>query len=259
MPLAMRAVRALKDNYAYVLRDEATGRTAAIDPSEAEPVRRALADLGWDPLHAILCTHHHWDHVGGNLDLAEDMRCEVVCSDYDRGRVPGATRGLSDGESFALGESSLRAIAIPGHTLGHMALWSAADDVAFCGDSLFAMGAGRLFEGTAEQLRASLARLASLPRATQMAYGHEYADNNAAFAQSLAGGPGKDEAVDERRTVLRDELARGGHGTFRPLAEELETNPFFRVEKAAYRRAVGLGAVSAAEAFAELRRRRDAW
>ena len=265
-PLALdvRPIPLLADNYAYLLRDEATGTLAALDPSAAPAVERALAESGWSGgLALILCTHHHWDHVGGNLELQAKHGCDVVCSAHDLARVPGATRGRLDGESVAVGESVLTAIAIPGHTLGHTAYYLAPKcdqpPALFSGDTLFAFGAGRLFEGTPEQLRASLGRIAHLPDDTRLYFGHEYAERNHAFARSLVVEGKADEALEARWARLRERLTAGLPGVPASLSEEKSTNPFFRVEDPAFRERIGLAHLDAQAAFTELRVRRDAW
>ena len=257
MGLDVVPVPALKDNYVYLLRDRETGATAAVDPGDAAPAIEALEKQGWAPLSIVLCTHHHWDHVNGNLALAERYGCEIACSryDFDRARVPGATRAIGDRDRIELGNSSFVGVSIPGHTLGHIAYWSQTDAAAFCGDTLFAFGAGRLFEGTADQLKASLAKIAALPSTTRVYYGHEYAARNAEFALSLA----RDEATEKRFAEIQANLARGEFATPGLLADELATNPFFRVDDAAYRERAGLGSFTASHAFAELRARRDRW
>lgn len=255
MALEIRPVRALKDNYIYLLRDSATGQTAAVDPGDAAPVIDALESAGWAPLSAILCTHHHWDHVDGNQELVSRYQCRVVCSAVDRTRVPGATESLGDGKNSALGSTPFQALAIPGHTLGHTAFWFAEEKALFCGDTLFAFGAGRLFEGTHQQLRASLARIARLPGDTKVYYGHEYAATNFRFAQSVL-----DEApARERWTRMERALAAGELGTPGFLSEELATNPFFRVESEGYRAAAGMAELSAEHAFRDVRERRNGW
>jgi hydroxyacylglutathione hydrolase len=193
--------------------------------------------------------------VGGNLELKAAGAHEIVCSEFDRDRVPGATRFLRDGESAELGGVRLLAIAIPGHTLGHTAFFDPESASLFCGDTLFAFGAGRLFEGTAEQLRSSLAQIANRPGDTRLYFGHEYAARNAAFAQATVADP----ETQARAAAIAERLSLGEHGVPVPLADELRTNPFFRIEDPTYRARAGLAEMTALEAFTELRRRRDSW
>ncbi len=138
------------------------GACAAVDPAVAGPVLRALDALGWRLSH-ILNTHHHHDHVGGNLELKRVTGCTIVGNAADAARIPGIDMRLNDGDTFALGESTAKVIAVSGHTIGHIAYWFADDDVLFCGDTLFALGCGRLFEGTPSQMWRSLSALRALP------------------------------------------------------------------------------------------------
>lgn len=255
MTIEIHTLCVLKDNYCYLLRDVSSGFVAVVDPGEASPIVAALDKRDWQ-LDAVLCTHHHHDHVGGNAELKLLYDCEIVCSTYDLKRVPKATIGLDDGESFSLGLTQVTAIAIPGHTLGHTAFYIKESDAVFCGDTLFAFGAGRLFEGDAAQLRSSLAKLAALPAQTQAYYGHEYAENNAHFAENLGNA---EPALAKRAAEIRTRLRAGLMATPGLIGEELATNPFFRVEDPIWRVRYGFNEHDAASAFAELRRQRDAF
>jgi len=226
-------VPALKDNYSYILAREGSDRALAIDPSEEAPVAKALAANSLK-LDVIVNTHHHPDHVGGNLALARTFSAHVYCSTTDLTRVPGATRGLADGEIVGFDGLKFRVLAIPGHTQGQIALFFAdgvttdggrAGPAVFVGDTLFAMGCGRLFEGTPEQMWMSLGRLARLPRETRLFFGHEYTERNAAFAKALEP---QNTLIDKRLEAARAALSGGPVVPPPTLAEELEVNPFLR-------------------------------
>src|SRR3982750_3957982 len=173
------AVPAFADNYIWLVRDEASGETAVVDPGDAA---RALAEAerrGWR-VNQGWNNPHHWDHSGGNLAMKEATDCTV--SGPAAENIPGRDVALSEGSVLRIGDHVGRVIEIPGHTLGHVALVLEQDRIAFVGDTLFAMGCGRLFEGTAEQMYSSLQRIAELPDDTALYCGHEYTLANARFA-----------------------------------------------------------------------------
>ena len=235
----------LSDNYAYLVVDERAGHVSVVDASESKPVLDAIAARGL-PLHAILCTHHHLDHVGGNEDV---LRAHPGAAVYgyrsDAARIPGVTRLVDDRERFALGSLEIVAHHVPGHTTGAVtyvvrdpaepraAAW------AFTGDTLFLGGCGRLLEGTAQMMHRSLNHvLANLPPATRIGCGHEYTASNLRFAAHV------EPANAEIAARVADVAAVRATGTPTvpgTLAQELATNPFLRVEVPAVREHVGLG------------------
>ena len=160
-------VPCLSDNYAYLIRDGAL--CAVVDPSEPEPVKRALAAKGWTLTH-ILNTHHHFDHTGGNLPLKDEFGAEVVGPGNDRARIPGIDVGVGEDAPWRFGDHAVRILEIPAHTRGHIAF--VFDGAAFTGDTLFAMGCGRLFEGTPEMMWDSLSKLMRIPDDTKIYCGH---------------------------------------------------------------------------------------
>jgi hydroxyacylglutathione hydrolase len=224
-----------------------------VDPAEAPPVLNALEDRGWQ-LSLVLNTHHHWDHVGGNLALKARTGCRIVGSTYDRDRIPGIDLAVEEGETVDLGGVSASVMSVPGHTLGHLAYWFAEDDALFCGDTLFALGCGRLFEGTAEQMWTSLSKIRVLPEATRVYCAHEYTQANARFAITIEPA---NAALAARKAVVDNLRDRGRATVPSTLADELETNPFLRPESLLIRQALGLQAATDAEVFAEVRRRKD--
>ncbi|MBM4200847.1 MAG: hydroxyacylglutathione hydrolase [Gammaproteobacteria bacterium] len=243
----------LTDNYVYLLHDPCSGATAAVDPAVAEPVLRALDERGWR-LSQVLNTHHHSDHVGGNLSLKERTGCEIVGSWHDRGRIPGIDRTVGEGDTVHLGEASASVLDVPGHTLGHIAYWFAEDHALFCGDTLFALGCGRLFEGSAEDMWRSLGKLRGLPAATRVYCAHEYTQANARFAVTVE--PQNRALAD--RVLHVDQLRRCGSPTVpSTLGEELATNPFLRADDASLKARLGMAAAGDVSVFAEIRRRKD--
>lgn len=249
----------LADNYAYLAIDDASGIAGVVDVAEAGPVVEAAAREGVR-LAAILSTHHHFDHVGGNEELLAILGGGVEVFGYagDRERIPGLTRGLDDGEEFLLGSLAARAIFIPAHTRGHLAYHFPVEKVVFTGDTLFAGGCGRLFEGDAPQMMASLSRLASLPDDTRVYCGHEYTARNLEFAAELE--PGSQVLAARRREVAR--LRADGRPTVpTTIAVEKATNPFLRWNSPELVRSV-LGRVPGtatddASVFAATRRLKD--
>ena len=165
MPLEIVTIPCRSDNYAYLLRDTATGRVGLVDAPEAEPIRMELARRGWG-LYLILITHHHDDHIAGVDALRGEFGAAVVGAAADRARLPALDKAVADGDRVALGESTGTVFEVPGHTIGHVAYHFPASHALFSADSLMVMGCGRLFEGTAEQMWRSLARLAALPPET---------------------------------------------------------------------------------------------
>ena len=212
----------LRDNYGYLLVCEKTKQAAVVDPSEAEPVLRRI-EAESVPLQAILNTHHHRDHTGGNEGILAKHRVDVYGHKSDAGRIPGLTRGVDDGDDIQIGEMKGKVLFIPGHTTGHVAFLF--DNNLFCGDTLFTAGCGRLFEGTPEQMHASLKKLMTLPDNTKVYCGHEYTESNLRFAMSVEPKNPKLVSRFERVQGLR---ARGTSTVPSTLEEEKQTNPFLR-------------------------------
>jgi len=222
-------VPCLTDNYAYVLLAPGSKRAVVVDPTEAEPVERALKELGVT-LGAILATHHHLDHVGGNSALVSRFPgTQVFGYVSDRGRIPEQTEFLEHGAAVDVEGLSFRALHIPGHTLGALAY--VGEGAAFTGDTLFAGGCGRLFEGTPAQMYQSLnVTLAALPDATLVYCGHEYTASNLRFAAHMEP---ENRAVTAKAARVAEQRARGEATVPSTLAEEKATNPFMRVDSPA--------------------------
>ncbi len=247
------------DNYAYLWVCEKTGLAAVVDPSEAAPVLQAVEAEGVT-IAAIWNTHHHFDHVGGNEEiLAKFSECEVVGHESDSGRIPGQTVFAADGDEVRLGEE-LRATVIfnPGHTLGAISFWSQAHGVVFTGDTLFAAGCGRTFEGDAEMMHASLSRLAQLPPETSVYCGHEYTEANLRFA---AAAEPSNTAIAERQKEVAALRALGRDSMGFSISEELATNVFLRTQeeevRSAAKREEDVEGTSGADVFGGLRAWKD--
>ncbi len=253
--LTILQVPVLSDNYAYVVHDEDRGATAVIDPSEAKPVLAVLRQRGWTVTH-VFNTHHHHDHVGGNLELARATGCAIVGSRVDAERIPGLGMPVGDGDTCSVGRMRFTMLHIPGHTRGHLALWLQETQAVFTGDTLFTLGCGRVFEGTPEQMWASLCRLRGLPESTRVYCGHEYTQKNAAFALTIEPRNEALRARADRTNALR---AKGKPTIPSLIGEERRTNPFLRCDEASIQQSVGLDGADPVTVFAEIRRRKDAW
>ncbi len=249
--LAIEIVPCLKDNYAYLVHDAAAGLTAIVDPSEPDPVDAALARHGWTLTH-ILNTHHHFDHTGGNIPLKEKHGAKVVGPKKDAERIAGIDEGVEESTGWTFGARAIPVLEIPAHTRAHIAF--VFDDAVFTGDTLFALGCGRLFEGTPAMMWASLSKLMALPDATRVYCGHEYTQSNGRFALTLEPG----NAALVQRTKEVDAL-RARHAPTVPSTIGLEkaTNPFLRPDSQEIRRSLGLIHADDVEVFAEMRKRKD--
>jgi hydroxyacylglutathione hydrolase len=243
------------DNFGVLIHDPASGLTAAIDAPEEAPIRARLAAKGWH-LDAIFTTHHHGDHVEGNLGLKADFGCQITGPAAEADRSPGIDRRVAGGDTLMFGDIEFRVIDTPGHTLGHVSYWLQGEAIAFTADTLFAMGCGRVFEGTPEMMYASLEKLRALPDETVVYCGHEYTETNARFA--LTVDPDNPELHYRYEAVKR--LVAAGRPTLpTTIALEKQTNPYFRVDDPAIRKRLGMEQAAPAAVFAEIRKRKDAF
>jgi hydroxyacylglutathione hydrolase len=246
-------IACLADNYAYAVVSEGNDQAVVVDPSEPGPVVDCLERLGLR-LGGLLLTHHHWDHVGGIGGLLKRYGdLPVVAHKTDAAHVGDVTQHVVDAQHFELAGLAFDVLHVPGHTLGAVAYrWQ---NCVFTGDTLFIAGCGRLFEGTAAQMYASLNKFAALPPSTQVYCGHEYALRNLAFARAIE--------PDNAEVLARIELVQQRRSAGEPsvpstMADELRTNPFLRCDREDFRARVASSAsLQGAVLFAEIRRRRD--
>ena len=253
--LNIHLVPCLNDNYAYLVHETATNAVAVVDPSEAAPVFAALQKHGLKLTH-ILNTHHHFDHTGGNLELKEKTGAKIIGPKADAERIPGLDVGLGEGDTLEFGKTKARVFDIPAHTRGHIAFWFETDKAVFTGDTMFAMGCGRLFEGTPQQMWTSLSKLAALPKDTRVYCGHEYTQSNGRFALTLEPN---NQALKTRMAEVDRLRAQGLPTIPSTIGVELETNPFLRPASAELQKSVGVDASDLVAVFAVTRRRKDSF
>jgi hydroxyacylglutathione hydrolase len=251
--LTIHLVPCLKDNYAYLVHEPSTTAVGIVDPSEAAPVFAAL-DRHKLKLTHILNTHHHFDHTGGNLALKEKTGARIVGPRADRDRIPGIDEEVGEGDTWSLGQAKAKIFDIPAHTRGHIAFWFEADKAVFTGDTMFAMGCGRLFEGTPAQMWSSLSKLAALPPDTRVYCGHEYTLSNGKFALTLEPG---NPALKRRMAEVERLRAENQPTIPSTIGLERETNPFLRPTSAELRKSLAMEKAELIDVFAETRRRKD--
>jgi hydroxyacylglutathione hydrolase len=229
-------IAALSDNYVWLVHDPASGDTMVVDPAEADPVLAAADARGWR-IGAIWNTHWHPDHTGGNAAIKAATGCTVVAPAAEASKIPTADLLVGEGDTVQIGAHIARVLEVPAHTAGHIAYHFAEDALVFVGDTLFAMGCGRLFEGTAEQMFANMQRLAQLPGETIVYCAHEYTQSNGRYA--LAAEPAN-AAIAARMAEVDRARAAGEPTVPTSIALEIATNPFLRarsIEELAERRA----------------------
>eukprot|EP00466_Bigelowiella_natans_P018855 jgi/Bigna1/58347/fgenesh1_pm.78_\ len=245
----------LSDNYAYLLHNSATGTIAIVDPSEAAPVRAELQMKNLGRIDYILNTHHHFDHIGGNIELKEEFGAKIIGPAADKERIPGIDEAYADGERFDMGGEEVVVLHTPGHTSGHCAFYLPRSAAVFTGDTLFSLGCGRLFEGTAAQMHESLNKISALPKETLVYCGHEYTQSNAKFALAVDSENGDLQKRNEEISQLRRKNTPTIPTT---IGLETATNPFLRIKDENLRKNLGVKAgASDEEVFAVLRTMKD--
>jgi hydroxyacylglutathione hydrolase len=243
----------LSDNYAVLIHDPEAGVTASIDAPDAKAILARLKAKDWKLTH-LLVTHHHGDHTGGNLQLKEATGCTIIGPKAEAERIPGIDREVAEGDVVAFGNFEIKVLETPGHTLGHVSYFIPAAKIAFVGDTLFAMGAGRIFEGNAEMMWKSLQKIMRLPSDTEIYCGHEYTQSNARFALTLE--PNNLALVNRAKEV--DRLREENKPTLPTrLDRELETNPFLRPNVTAIRAKLGMLYAPDWHVFAAIRERKN--
>jgi hydroxyacylglutathione hydrolase len=245
----------LADNYGYLLHDAASGATAAVDTPDAAEIAAQLDAMGWRLTH-ILNTHHHPDHAGGNLELKARTGCTIVGPRADAARIPGIDVAVGEGDVVELGAHSAAVFDTPGHTRGHIVYHFAAARAAFVGDTLFAMGCGRLFEGTPAQMWSSLQKILKWPDDTRIYCAHEYTQSNVRFALTVEPA---NRALQERAATVARLRAAGKATVPSTLGEERATNPFLRPQSRDLRTTIELDGAADVDVFARTRALKDAF
>jgi hydroxyacylglutathione hydrolase len=251
--LTVELIPALNDNYIYLVREEDTNTTAVVDPAESAPVIEALEERGWS-LDLILNTHHHADHIGGNEDLKRRYGARLIGPASETARIKGMDQTVAEGDVVEIGAQKGHVIETPGHTSGHIAFHFPDSAVLFSGDSLFALGCGRLFEGSAADMWAGLSKLMPLPDNTKVYCGHEYTASNARFAVTVDP---LNRTLEMRARDIADRRARREPTIPTTMAEERATNPFLRPDDPGIRHALDMADADALAVFTELRARKD--
>ena len=253
MPLEIVTIPCLSDNYAFLAHDAASGETALIDAPEAEPILAELSRRGWSLSHVLL-THHHFDHVDGLGDILAKHPARTVGAAADAHRLPPLDVQVNEGDTFSVGGEPVHVLDVSGHTVGHIAFHLPQSKAVFTADSLMALGCGRLFEGTADQMWTSLSKLAALPDETIVYSGHEYTQANGKFAETI-----EPENPDLQARIADIARARAADEPTVPssLALEKATNPFLRAAETGIQKNLGMQGSDPAKVFAEIRARKD--
>jgi hydroxyacylglutathione hydrolase len=253
MPIEIVTVPCLSDNYAYLVHDETSGATALVDAPEAAPILEALDSRGW-ALQDVWITHHHADHTQALAEILKQYPAKVRGAAADAHRLPPLDAAYADEDRFTFGGEKVCVMDVSGHTIGHIAYYLEDTHAVFSADSLMALGCGRLFEGTAEQMWASMNKFMALPPETLVFSGHEYTAANAKFALTI-----DPDNADLKARVAAVTKARLENVPTVPssMAEELATNPFLRAKDSAIRSILNKKEATDAEVFGEIRARKD--
>lgn len=253
MPMEIITVPCLSDNYAFLLRDEATGTVALVDAPDPAPIIAALDARGWT-LDAILLTHHHPDHIDGVPALVDRYGCTVTGAKADAYRLPALDRAVSEGESVTVGTCRGVVLDVSGHTVGHIAFHFPDEKAVFSADSLMALGCGRLFEGDGKMMWAAMQKFLAMPDDTVLCSGHEYTASNANFALSIEPA---NAALVARAAQIVETRKAGGFTVPSMLGEEKATNPFLRAHLPEMKAVLGMDGAEDWAVFTDIRTRKD--
>jgi len=243
----------LNDNYIYLIHEPVSQKTAVVDPAICQPVLDTLKQKGWT-LDYIFNTHHHNDHIGANLELKAATQCQIIAAEADQNRIPDIDITVKEGDIFSLGNENIKVIETPGHTIGHIVFYLKNSNLLFCGDTLFSMGCGRLFEGSAEQMWNSLQKIKALPKETSIYCTHEYTQANGKFALTIE----PDNQELQKRIQQVKQLREENKPTIpTTLALELKTNPFLRDDNSAIQQTLNMTNKPLHQVFSKVRDLKD--
>jgi hydroxyacylglutathione hydrolase len=253
--LAIEIVSCLQDNYSFIIHDTETNTVAVVDPSEFEPVSNFI-EKKLKKIDYIFNTHHHFDHIAGNLDLKKKYKAKIVGSKKDQMRIPGIDIKLSNNESFKLGNIEFKIFYIPGHTSGHICFYSKNEKIIFTGDTLFSLGCGRVFEGTHSEMFESLNLIKELPINTQIYCGHEYTQKNLDFCIKYEFN---NDYLKKKKKWIISRLDQKQPTIPITIGEELNTNIFLRCNSSEVKKSLCMENSSELEVFKKLRDLKDAF
>ena len=251
--LEITIIKCLSDNYSYLIKDKKTNIVGVVDPSEFKAVDIEI-EKKYKKLDFILNTHHHNDHTGGNLGLKKKYNSKIVCSSYSQKQIPGADIKKKDDDLFKFGNLNFKVMHIPGHTLDHISFFCDEAKAIFTGDTLFSLGCGRVFEGTYEQMFASIEKIKNLPKDTLIYCGHEYTLNNGKFCLSIDRENNK---LLKKIDKIKKKLKKNSPTIPVSLDDELETNIFLRCDNEKIKSNLKMNNSSKLEVFTKLRNLKD--
>ncbi len=251
--LDIHQISVFNDNYIYLIKYDDKNNCAAVDPADPSATLAALDKLGWNLTH-VLNTHHHPDHTGGNTTLKEAKGCTIVGSVGEAEKTPGIDVEVQDGDAINLGGHKVAIVDTPGHTSGHISFWFADALALFCGDTLFSMGCGRIFEGTPAQMWSSLKKLRAFPDDTKIYCAHEYTEANADFSLSIEPN---NADLKARAAEVKSLRAQGKPTVPARLGDEKKVNPFLRGDIAETQAAIDMAGQDPVAVFTEIRHRKD--
>ena len=252
--MKIEIIKCLNDNYSYLIYEKLTNKVSIVDPSEFETCDKIIQK--YEKLDFILNTHHHFDHVDGNLQLKKKYKANVLGFANDKDRIPGIDILLKENEKFKIGNLEFKVIFIPGHTKGHIAYFFEKEKILFSGDTLFSLGCGRVFEGTHKQMFQSLNKLKSLPKETKIYCGHEYTKRNLDFCIKYDLN---NKLLKEKEKLIDLQLKNSLPTIPTSIKEELNTNIFLRCNNDSLKKALKLVGSSDQEIFTKLRDLKDSF
>ena len=251
--LEISIIKCLKDNYSYLIKDKKTNLIGVIDPSEFKAVEKEI-DKNYKKLDFILNTHHHFDHVGGNIELKKYFNSKIIGFENDKKRIPGIDLALKDNQLFKFGSLELKLMHIPGHTIGHVCFYFKKEKIIFTGDTLFSLGCGRIFEGSYEQMYNSLNKIKNLSKDTKIYCGHEYTLKNSEFCKKIDP---KNPNLDKKILEIKSKIKKNLPTVPSILKDELNCNVFLRCDDEDIKSSLNKKGSNSIEIFSKLRDLKD--